>query len=51
MNEAGNKIGWNEIQKHNHRFSCWVVIHGKVYNLTNFINDVRSSASYHTDHV
>lgn len=38
---AGRGISWNEIHKHNHRSSCWVVIHGKVYDLTSFVNDVR----------
>jgi cytochrome b involved in lipid metabolism len=27
----------SEVKKHNHRNDCWVVINGKVYDLTNFL--------------
>jgi cytochrome b involved in lipid metabolism len=29
---------WDEIQKHNHEKSCWLVIHGRVYDVTHFLN-------------
>ena len=38
--ERQREITWSEIQKHNTRSSCWVVIHGSVYDLTTFINEV-----------
>ena len=37
---TAEKIAWSEIQMHNHRSSCWVVLQGKVYNLTTFMDDV-----------
>ena len=37
---TAEKISWSEIKTHNHRSSCWVVLHGKVYNLTAFMDDV-----------
>ena len=42
MTTAANRerISWSEIAQHNHRSSCWVVIQGKVYNLTNFMDEV-----------
>jgi len=27
----------DEIQKHNSKGSCWVVVHGKVYDVTEFL--------------
>ena len=38
------EIPWSEIQQHNNRSSCWVVIHKNVYNLTNFIDEVLGSS-------
>ena len=35
-----DRISWSEIAQHNHRSSCWIVIQGKVYNLTNFMDEV-----------
>ncbi|KAG9285797.1 hypothetical protein G9A89_013222 [Geosiphon pyriformis] len=32
-------ISAQEIAKHNKREDCWVIIHGKVYDLTNFLPD------------
>lgn len=32
-------IPMQEVAKHNKREDCWVVIHGKVYNLTDFLSD------------
>ena len=28
---------WDEIEKHNKRDDNWIVIHGKVYNISNFM--------------
>lgn len=32
-----NHYTWEEIIEHDRRSDCWVVIHGKVYDLTNFV--------------
>lgn len=32
------KYAWIEITKHDRPGDCWVVIHGKVYDLTNFVS-------------
>ena len=29
---------WEEIVEHDKRSDCWVVVHGKVYDLTNFVD-------------
>jgi hypothetical protein len=29
---------WEEIVEHDRRSDCWVVVHGKVYDLTNFVD-------------
>lgn len=31
-------IPMQEVMKHNKKEDCWVVIHGKVYNLTDFLS-------------
>ncbi|EXJ86933.1 hypothetical protein A1O3_03887 [Capronia epimyces CBS 606.96] len=31
-------FSWEEVQTHNHRESCWVVIHGVVYDLSDFLD-------------
>ncbi|CAE6360969.1 unnamed protein product [Rhizoctonia solani] len=35
--QAENLISYDEVQKHNTRESCWVVIRGQVYDITDFI--------------
>ncbi|RXG73069.1 cytochrome b5 [Armadillidium vulgare] len=38
---SGNKIiTLAEIENHNDKSSCWVVIHDKVYDLTKFLDEV-----------
>ncbi|XP_054271704.1 cytochrome b5-like isoform X2 [Macrosteles quadrilineatus] len=32
-------FSWSEIKKHNNEESCWVVIHGNVHDLTNFLEE------------
>ncbi|CAE6497016.1 unnamed protein product [Rhizoctonia solani] len=32
-------IPFDEVQKHNTRDSCWVVINGEIYDVTGFLND------------
>lgn len=32
------KFSLNEISKHNHKKSCWIVLYNKVYNVTHFID-------------
>jgi hypothetical protein len=33
-----NKITGTELAKHNSRESCWIVVHGKVYDVTEFLD-------------
>ncbi|GBD33942.1 Soluble cytochrome b558 [bacterium HR34] len=35
---AGEIYSFEEIQKHNTRDDCWLVINGKVYDVTDFLN-------------
>ncbi|KAG8681386.1 Cytochrome b2, mitochondrial precursor [Ceratobasidium sp. 394] len=35
----GGLIPYDEVQKHNSRDSCWVVVNGEVYDVTGFLND------------
>ncbi|KAF8681200.1 CRM1 C terminal [Rhizoctonia solani] len=35
--QTENLISYDEVQKHNTRESCWVVIRGQVYDITDFI--------------
>ncbi|KEP55095.1 L-mandelate dehydrogenase [Rhizoctonia solani 123E] len=32
-------IPFDEVQKHNNRDSCWVIINGEIYDVTGFLND------------
>jgi cytochrome b involved in lipid metabolism len=31
-------IDFNEIKKHNDKRSCWVVVYGKIYDVTEFLS-------------
>ncbi|KAG2374418.1 hypothetical protein C9374_010702 [Naegleria lovaniensis] len=35
--KKGKTFTWDEIEKHNHEGSAWLVIHGKVYDVTKFV--------------
>ncbi len=37
---------WEEISKHNHSGSLWLVIDGKVYDVTDFMEEVRTMILY-----
>jgi cytochrome b involved in lipid metabolism len=37
--EGGSLVHGDEIVKHKSRDSCWVVISGQVYDLTEFLDD------------
>jgi L-lactate dehydrogenase (cytochrome) len=47
MNRDDEKRGGNltgqEIAKHNSRESCWVIIHGKAYDVTECMSAYRNS--------
>lgn len=32
-------ISWEEIERHASRDSCWIVVNGKIYDVTNFIDE------------
>lgn len=32
-------ISWEEYQKHNNEDSCWVLIDGKIHDVTDFIKE------------
>jgi L-lactate dehydrogenase (cytochrome) len=34
---SGKKLSGEEVAKHNSRESCWVIIHGKAYDVTDFL--------------
>lgn len=34
-----NRFTLEEVNKHNQKADCWIVVHGKVINVTHFIND------------
>ena len=34
------KYTWEEIAKHNTRKDCWIVVRGKVYDVTHFLDEV-----------
>lgn len=37
--EQKTKFTLNEVSERNGRSACWVVIHGKVYNVTEYLED------------
>ncbi len=38
-------VEWSEVAKHGYRESCWVVIHGQVYDITHFLAEVIAKLS------
>ena len=45
ISQMSRVIPWSEIEKHADISSCWVVIHGKVYDLTAFVSKVSCRGS------
>jgi len=39
MASEGKLISGDEVAKHNTRESCWIIVHGKVYDVTDFLDD------------
>lgn len=46
----GPKLTGEEIQKHNSRESCWVILHDKAYDVTEFLPGTIQSLSKKIDH-
>ena len=42
MSGSTKKFSWEEIKKHNGRKDCWIVLRGKVYNVTSFLDEVHT---------
>ena len=42
-------ISWEEVKKHNSASSLWVVIDGKVYDITEFVKEVYNCLTVHRD--
>lgn len=36
---AEKLISGQEVAKHNSRESCWIIVHGKVYDVTEFLDE------------
>jgi len=36
---SATEHGWDEIKKHKTKDSCWVVIDGKIYDVTKFLKE------------
>ena len=36
LNSRGKSLTWDEVGKHTQRDDTWIVIHGKVYDISNF---------------
>ena len=36
-----------EVAKHNSRESCWIIVHGKVYDVTDFLDGTPESPVFH----
>lgn len=39
VSQGPRKIGWKEMEKHVDEKSCWVVLHGQVYDFTDFLEE------------
>ncbi|KAK2463103.1 hypothetical protein APHAL10511_004758 [Amanita phalloides] len=39
MTQGGKLILGKEVATHNSRESCWIIVHGKVYDVTDFLDD------------
>ena len=35
--EGGKQMTGEEVAKHNSKESCWVIVHGKAYDVTDFL--------------
>ena len=36
--KEGTKLTWNEVKKHNKESDCWIVVDGKVFDVTKYLN-------------
>lgn len=49
MNHAGeqqsDKLKGEDVAQHNSRESCWVIVHGKAYDVTEFLPGTDASPS------
>lgn len=39
MSDSGKAISGQEVASHNSRESCWIIVHGFVYDVTEFLDD------------
>ncbi len=37
VEKSGSKFTFEDVSKHNKRDDCWMIIHGKVYDVTKFL--------------
>ena len=43
------KLTGEEVAKHNNKESCWVIIHGRAYDVTEFLPERTSNRKLNTD--